>query len=116
MCFWDNSMFNSKSFKLILSFLISGGLIYWIYKSTNWQEVGTSFEAVKDRMNTIPADLKECLQPNMLHPSEIHPKRDLFEKEYASKGFEYVFYKYGEEGWRYKFNKIINKIKRTIGQ
>ena len=74
------------------------------------------FEAVKDRMNTIPADLKECLQPNMLHPSEIHPKRDLFEKEYASKGFKYVFYKYGEEGWRYKFNKIINKIKRTIGQ
>ena len=74
------------------------------------------FEAVKDRMNTIPADLKECLQPNMLQPSEIHPKRDLFEKEYASKGFKYVFYKYGEEGWRYKFNKIINKIKRTIGQ
>ena len=58
MCFWDNSMFNSKSFKLILSFLISGGLIYWIYKSTNWQEVGTSFEAVKDRWYyIIPAVL-----------------------------------------------------------
>ncbi len=42
-------MLKSKSFKLLISFIISGGLIFWIYKTTNWQDVGTSFEAVKDR-------------------------------------------------------------------
>lgn len=69
------------------------------------------FEAIKDRMNTIPANLEDCLQPNMRHSSVIHPKRDQFEKEYAQKGFEYVYFKYGEEGWRNKMTiKYIKKI------
>ena len=77
------------------------------------------FEAVKDRMNTIPANLEDCLQPNMLHPSEIHPQRNEFEKDYVRYGFKYVMCKYGDLGWkkqlRYKVRKIknfiINKIK-----
>ena len=68
------------------------------------------FEAVKDRMDTFPANLEDCLQPNMEHPSEIHPQRDLFEKEYAKKGFKYVYFKYGEEGWRYKFSSLFNRL------
>lgn len=53
------------------------------------------FETVKDRMNTIPANLEDCLQPNMMHPSEIHPKREQFEVDYSKKGFQYVSHKYG---------------------
>lgn len=73
------------------------------------------FEAVQDRMNTIPAELDKCLQPNMKNPTEIHPKRDQFEKDYGEKGFRYVYLKYGEDGWRYKIyitkEKCINKCR-----
>lgn len=64
------------------------------------------FETVKDRMNVVPAELDNCLQPNMLHPSEIHPDRDAFEQDYISHNFKYVMCKYGDLGW--KCNLDIN--------
>ena len=74
------------------------------------------FEAVKDRMNTIPAELENCLQPNMMHPSEIHPKRDQFEEDYTKRGFKYVMCKYSDLGWkwqlRYKIRRLKNKLLR----
>lgn len=72
------------------------------------------FDAVKGKMNVIPADLENCLQPNLKHPSAIHPKRMQFEDDYKRKGFEYVFYKYGEEGWRYKVSLFPIKVKKII--
>lgn len=74
------------------------------------------FEAVKDKMKTFPAAIEDCMQPNMMHPSEIHPKREQFEKEYAKKGFKYVYFKYGEEGWRYKIRpaRFLNLFKRLV--
>lgn len=76
------------------------------------------FEAVKDKLDTIPAELENCLQPNLQHPSVIHPKRMNFEREYIKYGFKYVMYKYGDAGWRYKYRKfkqrVKNKIKRII--
>lgn len=78
------------------------------------------FEAVKDKMNTFPTNLEDCLQPNMMHPSEIHPNRDVFEKNYVKHGFKYVMCKYGELGWkkqlRYKLRKIKNKILSKISK
>jgi len=72
------------------------------------------FDAVQERMNIIPAKLENCLQHNLQHPSVIHPKRMQFENDYKKKGFEYVFYKYGEEGWRHKVRSFLGKIKRLI--
>lgn len=72
------------------------------------------FETVSERMNIFPANLDDCLQPNMKHPSEIHPKRRLFEKDYAKKGFEYVYFKYGEDGWRNKVSVKIHKVKQIV--
>lgn len=76
------------------------------------------FESVKDRLSYFPAKVENCLQPNMIHPSVIHPKREQFEEEYAKKGFKYVYFKYGEDGWRYKIGlikkKLYNKIKRIL--
>ena len=43
------------------------------------------FEKVKERMTVVPAKLEDCLQPNLQHPSVIHPKRAVFESEYESK-------------------------------
>ena len=72
------------------------------------------FGMLKDRMDIIPANLKDCLQPNLQHSTEIHPERDKFEKEYSQKGFEYVYYKYGGEGWRYKLEVKLHRLKHII--
>lgn len=72
------------------------------------------FEAVKDKLDTIPADLENCLQPNLYRRTIIHPHRMDFEKCYAKYGFKYVMCKYGNMGWIYKVKKLIHRIKTMI--
>ena len=72
------------------------------------------FDAVKVQMNVIPAELENCIQPNLKHPTIVHSKRMQFERDYVKKGFEYVYYKYGEEGWRYKIRTFWGRIKSLI--
>lgn len=74
------------------------------------------FEAVKDRMTVIPAKLENCLQPNLQHPSVIHPKRMAFERDYQRKGFEYVMKKYGKDDWKKKAHKMFERVKKKIKQ
>ena len=70
------------------------------------------FDAIRGDMRVIPARLEDCLQPNLRHPSVIHPKRMAFEQDYARKGFVYAMRKYGNMGWKYRLNKAIDAIKR----
>lgn len=72
------------------------------------------FDAIKGDLNYFPAKLDDVLQPNMIHPSVQDPKRDQFEKDYARKGFKYVYYKYGEDGWQYKSKKLLQRVKSKI--
>ena len=72
------------------------------------------FETVKGRMTVISARLEDCLQPNLQHPSVIHPKRMEFERDYQRKGFLYVMKRYGDMGWRYKVDILLNKIKKNV--
>ena len=72
------------------------------------------FEAVKDKLDTIPANLENCLQPNLQHPSVIHPKRMDFERDYIKHGFKYVMYKYGDAGRRVKYRKFKQRVKNKI--
>ena len=50
------------------------------------------------------------LNPNLQHPSVIHPNRIQFEKDYKKHGFRYVFNKYGEAGWRFRIKREIKRI------
>lgn len=72
------------------------------------------FEAVKERMTVIPVELGNCIQPNLQRPSEIHPQRMDFERDYARKGFVYAMKKYGDLGWHYKMKVYMASIKRVI--
>lgn len=72
------------------------------------------FDKIKDRMNIVPANLEDSLQPNLQHPSVIHPKRMAFERDYQRKGFEYVMKKYGKDSVMKKARKFVGKIKKTI--
>lgn len=72
------------------------------------------FENIKDRMNVTPVDIKNCMQGNLQYPSIADPQRDKFEYDYKRKGFKYVYYKYGEEGWRYKVSTLWSRIKNKL--
>jgi coenzyme F420-reducing hydrogenase beta subunit len=72
------------------------------------------FEAIKGNINIIPTELENCMQHNLQRPSEIHPRRINFEKDYERKGFEYVMKKYDDFGWKYKIKRILGKIKRVV--
>ncbi len=72
------------------------------------------FESIKPQLEVKEVDVYNCLQPNLQHPSAIHPERKKFEELYAKKGFEYVFKRYGEDGWRYKAEIYRKKVKKVI--
>lgn len=63
-------------------------------KGENW------FEQVKGNMEYKAIPLEDCLQPQLCHPSILHPERIAFEKDYARLGFERTLKKYGLLGWK----------------
>lgn len=71
------------------------------------------FEEARKDLVVIPARLEDCMQPNLMHPSAIHPKRDEFEADYARKGFLYVMKRYGDMGWRYRLRKMLSGARKT---
>ena len=72
------------------------------------------FDIVKESMIVLPAKLENCMQPNLMHPSEIHPQRREFERDYARKGFVYVVNKYGDIGWRYNMRVYVARMKSIV--
>lgn len=72
------------------------------------------FHAIEDRMNIIPAKIENCMQHNLSSPSKINSYRTDFEKDYQSKGFEYILNRYGNTGWRYKVRCIFIKAKMLV--
>jgi len=67
------------------------------------------FEAVKDRINYIKSNTADCMQTHLSKPSEIHPRRDDFERDYREKGFDYVVRKYCTPS-------LYEKIKKMAGR
>lgn len=72
------------------------------------------FAQVRGRLQVIPVRLENALQPNLCHPTAIHPRRMDFENDYLRKGFEYVLKKYGELGWRHRVQAFRQRLKFHI--
>ena len=72
------------------------------------------FDEVKQNMDVMPVRLEDCLQPNLQHPSAIHPQRNQFERDYINYGFEYIVKKYGDTGWRYNLKQTYHKVRSLI--
>ena len=81
----------------------------WTAKSGN-EKGKKQFELVKKQLITISVDLKNCLQPNLQHPTIINKRRHIFENNYKKYGFDYVYLKYGKDGWRNKIEKYRKKV------
>lgn len=80
----------------------------------NTQKGKALFENIKDDFNLIATTKELCVQPNLQHPTKIHPKREQFEKDYVKSGFVYVMKKYGNIGIRYWIKKTFSIPKRII--
>ena len=69
------------------------------------------FTQISTRIDCIEAKQEAFMQPNLIHPTKEHPKRDYFEKMYAKKGFEYIYKKYRKQT---KIETLLNYIKAIV--
>jgi hypothetical protein len=58
--------------------------------------------------------IENSLQPNLCHPSEIHPQRKKFEEDYKKRGFEYVLRHYDDNSWKKKCKRYLSGTKKII--
>lgn len=75
------------------------------------------FDKIKFKLIIMDVTLQDGLQPNLQHPSVIHPKRMDFENDYITHGFSYVSEKYGDMGiknWHKRFIIATKDIIRRI--
>lgn len=69
---------------------------------------------IYDKIFLQPVLLNKCIQPNLTHPTPIHPLRNQFEKDYIVLGFKKTMEKYAFIGWRFYLKKNINLLKSII--
>lgn len=71
------------------------------------------FDKISVRLNAIPTTADKCMQPNLQHPSEIHPQRNKFEDDYIKYGFEKTMKRHALMGNRYKMKILINAVNKN---
>lgn len=72
------------------------------------------FEAVKKRLIVKKVCLEKCIQPNLQHPSSIHPQRIEFERAYRKKGINFIIKKYCKERMLSRITIFLQKVKTKI--
>lgn len=76
------------------------------------------FSDVRYVLNTNEVSLNNSLQPNLQHPTEMHPNRIDFETTYKSRGFLYAMQKYGDMSsvsvLKAKYKMIIKLLKNQV--
>lgn len=58
--------------------------------------------------------ISECMQPQLQSPVTINSQYSMFVKDYEEKGFYYVAKRYGDLGWRYKKDLMIDFLKNIM--
>lgn len=74
-------------------------------------EKGQDFFDSVNSVDKITVNIDEYLQPNHQAPSKFSADSDRFAQLYVKHGFEYVFYRYANIGWRYKMKITAQTIK-----
>lgn len=66
----------------------------------------------------IPIKKDNCLQPNLTHPTILHPQRKQFETDYKEHDFSFVFKKYTDTEYKWYIKAYIRiwtkKLKRFL--
>lgn len=73
------------------------------------------FDEVKYNFNSFESSLENCMQNCLLAPRAHRNDSEEVKQKYASRGFDYFYSRYGNEGWRFKLKnlsrRICNKLK-----
>lgn len=59
-------------------------------------------------------NIEDCLQPNLVRPSQIHKDAERFAVDFDTKGLGYVLKRYGDKGWRFKLYSSYMKTKLAV--
>lgn len=73
-------------------------------------------KAIQNKIDTKKVPLEKCMQPNLQYPTLIHPKRDMFEKDYEKFGFEKTLRKYGYLGWQQVLRELKRKYRMHLSE
>ncbi len=68
------------------------------------------FKTVMNDLIAFKVNDDSYLQPNLKHPTPIHPFRDQMEMDYIKKSFEYVFFH------DYDSPSLVDRVRRYIGK
>lgn len=60
------------------------------------------------------SDIDNCMQPNLQNPTKMHLQREGFEKEYLTKGLEFVLKKYAGMNLKSQMKCKYNEFKKSI--
>lgn len=68
------------------------------------------FQRASGTLDVKALNINDCLQPNLLRPSEIHPQRNQFEIDYSKHGFKYTFNKYLGLSWEKRCKRLVKRM------
>lgn len=62
------------------------------------------------KLKSIPSNIEDCLQPQLIKPIEISVHQENFTDEFIKYGFEYVGKKYGDMNFKHKLKHCIFSV------
>lgn len=68
------------------------------------------FEKIKDTVDWKESNTTDCLQPNLIRPTEKSPKREAFWADYEKKGLSYVIKKYTNTSFKTRIKRTVKKL------
>lgn len=71
------------------------------------------FDNLSIRANYVKVALERVLQPSLYEPSKRHPRAELLEKVFISKGYSKIESMYGVDSLREKFKRLLHKLNPT---
>lgn len=72
------------------------------------------FSRIRTETDYITTTLESAMQPNLQHPTPIHPLRHQFEADFIRYGFPYAGKKYGDLAFRAKIRRLLQSVKRHL--
>jgi len=73
------------------------------------------FEEIKDKIDFVQSNTKDCLQPNLQQPTKCPTNRDQFWSDYQKFGFDYIAKKYAGYGFKGRLKKVIIILLKKLG-
>ena len=95
--------------KAIPDFNIDGGVSLVLVHTEKGLEV---FERIKESVYWIESNTKDCLQPNLMKPTDKSPRRGEFWSDYNNYGIQFILKKYALQPSILR--RAVRKFKRVL--